>query len=240
LVRAAGGESVAVPVVGIADPPSWQPLDEAIGRADTYDWIVFASGNGVRSFAARLRAASRDARALGTARLAAIGPATHRALDAVGLICDLTPADFRSEGLAAAFAALPPGGRFLLVRADKGRDLLRRELESHGHHVDEVVAYASRPLEAIDPATLAALDAGVDWVTVTSSSIAESAVRLFGDRMRRWRIASISPITSAALERLGLRATVEAAEATAAGIVAAIGRWEATAAVRPAESSRSG
>jgi uroporphyrinogen III methyltransferase/synthase len=240
LVRAAGGESVAVPVVGIADPPSWQPLDEAIGRADTYDWIVFASGNGVRSFAARLRAAGRDARALGTARLAAIGPATHRALDAVGLICDLTPADFRSEGLAAAFAALPPGGRFLLVRADKGRDLLRRELESHGHHVDEVVAYASRPLEAIDPATLAALDAGVDWVTVTSSSIAESAVRLFGDRMRRWRIASISPITSAALERLGLRATVEAAEATAAGIVAAIGRWEATAAVRPAESSRSG
>jgi uroporphyrinogen-III synthase len=58
--------------------------------------------------------------------------------------------------------------------------------------------------------------------------------------MRRWRIASISPITSAVLERLGLRATVEADEATAAGIVAAIGRWEATASVRPAESARSG
>jgi uroporphyrinogen III methyltransferase/synthase len=240
LVRAAGGESVAVPLVDIADPPSWQPLDEAIGRADTYDWIVFASANGVRSFAARLRAAARDARALGTARLAAIGPATHRALDAAGLVCDLTPAAFRSEGLAAAFATMPRGGRFLLVRADKGRDLLRRELEAHGHHVDEVVAYVSRPPQTVDPTTLATLEASVDWVTVTSSSIAESAVRLFGDRMRRWRIASISPITSAALERLDLRATVEADAATAAGIVAAIARWEGTAAARPAESSRSG
>ena len=157
----------------------------------------------------------------------------------MGLVCDLMPADFRSEGLAEAFAAMPRGGRFLLIRADKGRDLLRRDLEGRGHHVEEVVAYVSRPLE-LDPTTLAAVDAGVDWVTVTSSSIAESAARLFGDRMRRWRIASISPVTSAALERLGLRPAVEADEATAGGIVAAIGRWEAAAAARPAESSRSG
>ena len=109
LVRGAGGQSLSVPVVAIADPPSWQPLDDAIARADTYDWIVFASANGVRAFAARLRAAGRDARALGTARLAAIGPATHRGLEAVGLVCDLTPADFRSEGLAEAFGRIGSG-----------------------------------------------------------------------------------------------------------------------------------
>jgi uroporphyrinogen III methyltransferase/synthase len=238
LVRSAGGQCLTVPVVGIEDPPSWQPLDEAIARADTYDWIVFASANGVRAFAARLRAAARDARALGTARIAAIGPATHRAVDAAGFVCDLMPDAFRSEGLAAAFAALPRGGRFLLVRADKGRDLLRRDLEGRGHHVDEVVAYVSRPVESLDAATLAAVDAGIDWVTVTSSSIAESAVRLFGDRMRGWRIASISGVTTAALRAAGLEPTVEAAEATAAGIVAAICGWE-SAAARPAESSRS-
>jgi uroporphyrinogen III methyltransferase/synthase len=105
--------------------------------------------------------------------------------------------------------------------------------------VDEVVAYVSRPVAAVDAATLAALDAGIDWVTVTSSSIAATAVRLFGERMRRWRIASISPVTSAALERAGLRATVEAEDATAAGLVAAMSRWEGAAA-RPAESSQSG
>jgi uroporphyrinogen III methyltransferase/synthase len=238
LVRSAGGQCLTVPVVGIEDPPSWRPLDEAIARADTYDWIVFASANGVRAFVARLRAAARDARALGTARIAAIGPATQRALEAAGFACDLMPDAFRSEGLAAAFATLPRGGRFLLVRADKGRDVLRRDLEARGHHVDEVVAYVSRPVESLDAATLAAIDAGIDWVTVTSSSIAESAARLFGGRMRGWRIASISGVTSAALRAAGLEPTVEAAEATGAGIVAAICGWEAAAA-RPAESSRS-
>ena len=240
LVRAAGGQCLAVPVIRIEEPPSWQPLDEALARAGTYDWIVFASANGVRAFGGRLRAAGRDARALGTARIAAIGPATRRGLAAEGLACDLQPAAFRSEGLAEAFAGMPRGGRFLLVRADKGRDLLRRELEAGGHHVDEVVAYSSRPVERLDAATLADVDAGIDWMTVTSSSIAEAVASLFGDRPRGWRIASISPVTSAALERAGLRPTVEAAEATSAGLVAAMVRWEAAAAARPAESARSG
>lgn len=239
LVRAAGGQCLHVPVIEIDDPPSWQPLDEALATADTYDWIVLASANGARALAARLRAAGRDARLLGTARIAAIGPATRRAVEAAGLACDLEPAEFRSEGLADAFAAMPRGGRFLLVRADKGRDVLRRRLEEAGHHVDEVVAYVSRPLEAIDSTALAAIDAGVDWVTVTSSSIAEAAIRLFGPRMHRWRIASISPVTSAALARAGIAATVEATEATAAGLVEAMGRWEAASAARPAESARS-
>ncbi len=228
LVRAAGGECLAVPVIRVEDPPSWEPLDEAIRAAATFDWIVFASVNGVRGFARRLRGLGLDARSLGTARLAAIGTATQTALEAAGFACDLTPATFRSEGLAAAFADVPAGGRFLLVRADKGRDVLRNELVARGHHVREVAAYTSRPDDAVDADTLAAIDrTGIDWVTVTSSSIAEAAVAVFGPRMERWRIASISPVTSGALARLGLRPTVEAAQATAEGLVAAMAEWEA-------------
>jgi uroporphyrinogen-III synthase len=128
----------------------------------------------------------------------------------------------------------------LLVRADKGRDVLRRSLEEAGHQVDEVAAYASRPLDALDDESQAAVAAGVDWVTVTSTSIAEATARLFADRIRGWRIASISPVTTAALRRAGLDVTVEADEASAAGLVAAMSRWESAAAARPAESSRSG
>jgi uroporphyrinogen III methyltransferase/synthase len=187
-----------VPVVRLGDPESWQPLDDAITAAGSYDWIVFTSVNGVRGFVSRLRAAGRDARWLGTARIAAIGSATRRELDAAGLACDLTPDEFRSEGLAAAFAAVPPGGRFLLVRADRGRDVLPRELRARGQQVDEVAAYANRPLESID------------------------AAALYGERMRHWRIASISPVTSAALAPLGLRPAAEPAVATIAALVAAM------------------
>jgi len=240
LIRAAGGDCLHVPLVRIAPPESWAALDEAIARADTYDWIVCASANGVRAFVERLRHAGCDARALGTARLAAIGPATRREFERAGLHVDLAPETFTSEGLSSAFADMPRGGRFLLVRADRGRDVLPTELRARGHVVDEVTAYLSLPVEAVEPATLAAVDrACVDWITITSSAIAEAAVRAFGDRLQRWRVASLSPITSATLRRAGVPVAAEAAEATSAGLVAAIVDRETAASAGVAPSAES-
>jgi len=230
-IRAAGGRPLHVPLVEIADPLSWQPLDDAIRAASTYDWIVFASANGVRGFLARLEALRLDGRALGTARLAAIGPATRRQLEEAGFRCDLTPAVSRSEDLAAELAATLTGGRFLLVRADRGREELRLGLESRGHDVDEVVAYRTQPRASLAPDEEEAVSRlPVDWIVLTSPSIASSAVRLFGDRIRRWRIATISPVTSAALEPLGLRPAAEAVRATADGLVDAMIRRDREAA----------
>ncbi|MFM7290945.1 MAG: uroporphyrinogen-III synthase, partial [Planctomycetia bacterium] len=234
-VRAAGGTCLHVPAIRIDPPESWAPLDAAIRQADTFDWIVFASANGVRSFTSRLRKAGRDGRALGTARLAAIGPSTRQELERAGLACDLVPGLFRSEGIVDALGATPAPARFLLVRANRGRDLMRRELEAKGHVVCEVAAYASEPVAALDAAASAAIDqAPIDWITVTSSLIADASARLFGPRMRGWRVASLSPITSAALRQHGIAPTVEAAEATAESLVAAMAAWETAQASRSA------
>ncbi|MFM8435847.1 MAG: uroporphyrinogen-III C-methyltransferase [Planctomycetia bacterium] len=227
LVAAHGGSSVHLPVIRIGPPDSWAPLDAAIDAADSFDWIVFASANGVRSFAERLRNAGRDVRHLGTARVAAIGPATAREAALHGIPCDLVPDEHRSEGVVAALGAGARQARFLLVRASRGRDVMRRDLEALGHHVTEVAAYASLGVDAIDLATLAALDQGVDWITVTSSFIAESACRLFGDRLRRWKVASLSPVTTATLAAAGVTPTVEAAQPSTAALVEAIVGWEA-------------
>lgn len=233
-IRAAGGRPLHVPLVEIADPPSWQPLDEAIRTACTYDWIVFASANGVRAFLRRLEALRLDGRALGTARLAAIGPGTRRQLEQAGYRCDLTPTVSRSEDLAAELAATLPGGRFLLVRADRGREELRQGLESRGHLVDEVTAYRTLLRESLDDDELEAVSRGtVDWIVLTSPSIASAAARLFSHMIRDWRIATISPVTSAALESLGLRPAAEAERATADGVVEAIIRRCSEAADSP-------
>ena len=237
LVRAAGGSCLHVPLVAIRPPESWAPLDAALARADSYDWIVLASVNGVRSFVGRLRAAGRDGRSLGTARIAAVGPATRRELAAAGLVADLAPDTFSSEGLVESFAGAPPRSRFLLVRAAQGRELLRQELEARGHVVDEVAAYRSCPVDRLADEELAALDeSGVGWLVVTSPLIADTAVRVFGDRLRRWRIASLSPVTTAALRRHGLAPHAEAATATMPGIVAAIVAAEAGAPAPSADS----
>ena len=119
------------------------------------------------------------------------------------------------------------GGRFLLVRADHGRDLMRRKLQWLGHHVTEVVAYRSVAVEALDPKSLAAIDSrGIDWVILTSSLNAEASARLFTNRMRCWKIASISPVTSAAIATCQLTTTAEALEATSQGLVDAIVHYE--------------
>jgi len=74
-----------------------------------------------------------------------------------------------------------------------------------------------------EPEILSQLAAGkIDWVTVTSSAIARSVVRLLGEGLRRTRLVSISPITSGALAELGHEVSAEAKPYTMAGLVAAL------------------
>ena len=222
-----GGDSVHLPLVTIGSAPDPQALTAAVDSAWSYDWIVFASANGVRQFARTLRGRGQDARALGTARLAAIGPATRDALEAAGFACDLMPEHHQSEGLVVSLATVASQGRFLLIRADKGRDLLRQELESHGHIVHQVAAYSSQPLATLDPDSERFLDQfPVNWILITSSSIAETAARVFGKRLSNWKIASISPVTSATLLRLGYAPTVEATKASTEAMLDAIASWQ--------------
>jgi hypothetical protein len=56
---------------------------------------------------------------------------------------------------------------------------------------------------------------------------------LFGPRIREWRIASLSPITSAALRNCGIEPTVEAATAGSDSLVAAMANWETEHANHP-------
>ena len=62
----------------------------------------------------------------------------------------------------------------------------------------------------------------IDWTTVTSSAIARSLARMFGDSLQKTKLASISPITSATLRELGYEPAAEAKEYTPEGVVEAI------------------
>jgi uroporphyrinogen III methyltransferase/synthase len=222
-----GGSCLHVPVIEILPPSTWEPLDSAIRRADTFDWLVFVSTNGVASFASRLATLGLDARCLGSARVAAIGESTRGALQRHGLPCDLIPDSADSEGVVAALGDHAGSGRFLVIRASRGRDVIRVGLEAASHEVEEVIAYTSSSVSALTADQIRQLDRfPVDWITVTSPAIAEAAARLFADRIGEWRIASISPVTSAALAGHNLRPTVEAERADIESLVQALVAWE--------------
>lgn len=231
MLVARAAKPIECPAIRIEPPDSWKPLDDAIDAAASYDWVVFSSANGVRSFVERLRVRGLDARALGTARIAAVGAKTAEALAAAHLASDLVPeGDFCAEALADAFDAMPGPGRFLLLRADRGRDVLAGRLLAAGHDVVEVVGYRSVDVERIESARMAYLRKyPPDWLVVTSPAVAVSALRLFGEFVPGMRIATISPLTSEAVRRLGFVPAAEALQATARAIVDAMARCEAEA-----------
>jgi len=160
-------------------------------------------------------------------KLAAIGPGTAAELARQGLQADLVPEEFRGEALAVALAAEAPGRRFLLVRANRGRQVLPEQLAAAGARVEQIVVYWTEDVAAADPAIAAALEAGrIDWVTVTSSAIARAVVGLFGEGLRKSRLASISPLTSDILRELGFEPAAEARAYTMDGLVAAVVAWK--------------
>jgi uroporphyrinogen III methyltransferase/synthase len=231
-LEALGAEALIAPTVVIEPPEDFEALDDAIDRLATFDWLVFSSAHGVHALFDRIEARGRDTRAVGTLRIAAIGPGTARALADYRLKADLAPSEHRSEALAEALAAQAAGRRVLLARADRGRTILKDELERVAE-VEQVVAYRNVDAEALPPLVSDRLAEGsIDWVTLTSSAVAERLHALLPEaarpRMgREIRLASISPVTSETARRLGWTVAAEAEPFTWAGLVAALVRAEA-------------
>jgi uroporphyrinogen III methyltransferase/synthase len=222
-LTALGAEVLEQPAIEICALADTKPLDDVLARLAAFDWIVFSSANGVERFFQRLKANRLDARALAGVKIAAIGPGTAEKLAELELLADLVPNEFRAEALAAALAPSAVGQQFLLIRASRGREVLADELRAAGGYVEQIVAYESRDATAVEERVDQLLAAGqLDWMTVTSSAIARSLVNLFGDKLHRTRLVSISPITSAALRELGHEPAAEAKEYTMAGVVEAI------------------
>lgn len=231
-----GAEPVLMPTLEIEPPENWDSVDEVLGRVGDFDWVVFTSVNGVRAFFGRLWELGGDARRLSRARLAAIGSSTADALGEFHLRADVVPGTFRAEHLAAALSPLMSGQRVLWPRANRVRDVLRTELTAAGARLEEVVVYQHRDVSAwSDEVSQRLISGQLDWIGVSSPAIARNVARLIPDVARmhlgeRIRIASISPITSAACQEVGLPVSAEAIEHTWDGLLAAIQRVEQTAA----------
>ena len=211
------------PAIHIQAPDDWSDVDDCIARMADFDWIVFSSANGVRFLLNRVQTLGKDMRHFGTVQLAVIGPGTADELTRYHLRADVRPEVFRAEALADVLSPRADGKRFLLVRASRGREVLAEQLRAAGAEVRQTVAYRSQDVERPDPEVLSQLrDGRIDWITVTSSAIARSLANLFGDQLKRTRLASISPITTDTLRTMGFEPAAEATSYTMSGVVQAI------------------
>lgn len=218
-----GAEPIVAPTIAIGPPDDRLAAREAIDRVRDYAWVIFTSRNGVEAFFDRLAERGRDARAIGDANVAAIGPQTAAALAERGVRADFVPARFVNEAVAdGMLERTRPGDAILLFRAQEARDVLPQALRAAGRVVADIAAYKT---QTVIDAELGAKAALADILTFTSASTVTgflANVPDAGSACAGKVIACIGPITAAAARQAGLNVTVVADEFTIDGLMRAL------------------
>jgi len=224
-LRSLGADVTELPTIKIVPPENLMEFGELVRDSFQYDWVVFTSPNGVTAFFELFFKLYDDARALGSARIAAIGPGTAKRVKDFHLAVDLQPEEAVAERLVEAFQhhESVENLKFLLVRAANARDVLPKRLTQMGAIVDEAIAYRTVPeTDDITGARKRFIDEGADLITFTSSSTVENFLAMKLPWPKGIRTASIGPITSGTMKDAGLQVDVEATQHDIDGLVEAI------------------
>jgi uroporphyrinogen III methyltransferase/synthase len=231
LLERLGADVIHVPVIEIADPPSWDELDWAIKKLGEgyYAWVVFSSTNAVDKFFERIVAADRDARVFGRTRIASVGEVTAERLSKVGIRADLVPQQHTGDALADALGR--GSGRVLVPRVAGAPSSLIDRIGSNGWTVEPVVAYVNLPSTDESPETSDVRAGKFDVITFASGSSVRGFVGMVGapEDLRVTSgddgtkiVACIGPSTADAARELGFRVDVVPEEHTAKGLATAL------------------
>ena len=211
-----GASVLECPTILIIPPEDFTQLDMALNGIAAFDWLILTSVNAVKFFFERFDFLGKDARALGSCRIAVVGPQTAVALRNYGLRADLVPRDYKAEGVIAEFKKLNISGkRILFPKADLARDIIPLELERMGATCVTPVAYRNiQPNGMPEEAAQALEERQLDCITFTSSSTVINLSKMVGERhlpdlLKDVAIASIGPITSKTCRELGLQVDIE-------------------------------
>jgi uroporphyrinogen III methyltransferase/synthase len=226
-LRALGGTVIELPTIEILPPAELAPLDDAAQNLRNYDWVIFTSVHGVRSFLSRLKSLNIPIRNLGLTKVAAIGPVTTSALKSVAIEPKYVPSEYLSERIVQGLGNVR-GKRILLPRADIASKVLPTLLRENGAIVAEVAAYRTVAPQELTLERVKELFAdGIDLVTFTSPSTVRNLVQVVGKNelvqfLSKVKVACIGPVTVEAVRELGLDVKIISKEHTVNGLVEAI------------------
>jgi uroporphyrinogen-III synthase len=229
-----GASTLRLPAVEIKPIGNRRETAAQLGALAEFDVIVFTSANAVR-FGASLLDQQRDL------VLAAVGPATARALNQAGyrVAVQAPPrGTFDSERLLQhPRLEHPAGRRILIIKGSNGRPFLEEELERRGARVVAAEVYErvpTNPSPAVLSALLASFTAGaVQVITATSLEIAGNLLKLANPALRgeferaHWLVPGER--IAAGLRERGLTSPlVQADSAEDHDLVAALIRWRSS------------
>ena len=184
LLETQGASTLRVTVIEIKGTGDRRALAAHLGALADFDLVIFTSANAVR-FGASLLDQQRDL------TLAAIGPATARALNQAGYRVAVQPSgNFDSENLLNhPRLEHMAGHRVLIIKGSNGRALLERELARRGAQVVTADVYRRVPATPSDTVLAALLESfnmgAVQVITATSLEIAAHLLDMATPALRR-------------------------------------------------------
>jgi uroporphyrinogen III methyltransferase/synthase len=210
-----GARVIECPTIHIVPPKSWKPVDEAIRRLNTYQWLLFTSANAVGQFMDRM------GQRRPSIPIAVVGSATAAKLQEWGLKPSLVPKEFRAEGLLEAFPQNLVGTRILFPRAEVARELLPEELRTRGATVDIVTVY--RTVKAFSGNIGEILETErVDCIIFTSPSTIPDDLHTLPAGTA---LAVIGPVTREAAQLLGLKPDIVPVQSTVPALIEALQQY---------------
>jgi len=235
-----GANVIVCPTIEIAEPESYERLDEAIDHLYGYDWLIFTSANAIDFFLRRLAHRGVKVEELDEIKVCAIGQASADKLRDAHVHVDVIPAHAKAEGVFAALSEFVGGSEhlhglnILLPRAAVGRDYLPKVLEDAGARVDVVTAYRTVVPADLDRGRLSAMLAGsADCIAFTSSSTVKNLALLFDTHdlskiLSGVTVACIGDITAATAADYALHVDIQPTESTVKNLAKAIADYYAS------------
>nr|WP_295164564.1 uroporphyrinogen-III synthase [uncultured Methanosphaera sp.] len=214
IIKDYGGDAVVVPTLEL----KYVKSDELVYIAEnieTFDWIIFTSPAGVKSF---FDVYDKDTI---PAKVAAIGIKTEEILNEYNITCDMIPDVFTAEGLIEEFSKLDiKGMKIALPRTLSARKVLPDTLKEFGANVFIAEAYTSAiPDDTTDIKKLVCdiIDSKVDIITFTSPLTVSNLFnvakemddgiydKLITSLSENITVASIGPITGQVLKDVDVK-----------------------------------
>ena len=214
-----GARVIYMPTIEITAIEPNTRLQETINSISDYYAIIFTSINSVSIFFDNLMEAGKDTRTLHDTKIIPIGQATATLLEMRGIAPDFIPQTYTSEGIVEILKKLTiKGNRFLLPRAEAGRDVLAEFIKKQGGICDTIPIYKTSL-----PKKGAPLTEKPDVVTFTSSSTVDNFIAIYGKQiLKKTLIASIGPVTSETLRGHNIPIHIEAAQYDIPGLIEAM------------------
>lgn len=219
-LRDLGAQVIEMPAIR-TEPISPNPaLRDALWRFSDREgekWLVFTSPIGVSVFFEQLVEMKMDLRALfciaGTAKVAAIGSSTAKALSQHGVFPDLVPAVYSAEELGRALAEkAEKGSHVLIARAEKGSEDLIPPLHDAGISTEDIPLY--RTVYEVEPMLKDRIremleNGEIDAVTFTSGSTVRGFTKALGQMdFTVVRAVCIGEQTAREAEKFGMKVEI--------------------------------